>query len=289
MAKDRTPEEIAEENERKKIKDEKQKLKKDQKEQKKEAKRRAKEIAKQEEELDGESNGVVTFLATIVIVALWLAVICVVVKLDVGGFGSTVLAPVLGDVPVINKILPTGSVTQTDGSGSYGGYSSIQEAVDQIKYLEQQLAVVNSQSDAKDTRINELLAEVDRLKQFEDMQVEFQRIRNEFYDEVIYADNGPGPEEYIKYYEEMDPTTAEYIYRQVITNLQESSEVQDFANSFTSMDASSAAKILEKMPNDLNLCARILRVLSAEQRGAILAAMDAEFAAKVVKIMDPQY
>ncbi|MCH5345070.1 MAG: hypothetical protein J1E64_13630 [Acetatifactor sp.] len=288
MAKDRTSEEIATENEIKKLKDEKQQLKKDQKAQKKEAKRRAKEIAKQEEELEGESNGLVTFLATIVIVALWIAVICIVVKMDVGGFGSTVLAPVLGDVPVVNKILPAGSVTQTASPGSYGGYSSLQDAVDQIRSLELQLEQARNDSAAKDERLTLLQEEVARLKEFENMQVEFDRIRNEFYEEVIYAEKGPGPEEYQKYYETMNPTMAEYVYRQVVSDLQESAEIQDYASSFSSMDAASAAKIMEQMPNDLKLCARILRVLGAEQRGKILAAMSPEFAAKVVKIMDPQ-
>lgn len=288
MAKDRTSEEIATENERKKLKDEKQKLKKDQKEQKKEAKRRAKEIAKQEEELDGESNGLVTFLATIVIVALWIAVICIVVKMDVGGFGSTVLAPVLGNVPVVNKILPAGSVTQTTSPDSYGGYSSLPDAVDQIRSLELQLEQARNESAAKDERLTALLEEVNRLQEFYNMQVEFDRIRNEFYEEVVYAEKGPGPEEYQKYYETMNPTIAEHVYRQVVSDLQESAEIQDYASSFSSMDAASAAKIMEQMPNDLKLCARILRVLSAEQRGQILAAMSPEFAAKVVKIMDPQ-
>lgn len=36
-----------------------------------------------------------TFGATILIVALWLAVICVIIKLDIGGFGSSVVTPIL--------------------------------------------------------------------------------------------------------------------------------------------------------------------------------------------------
>ncbi len=288
MAKDRTPEEIEAQNAKKKIKDDKKQLKKDQKEQKKEAKRRAKEIARQEDELETESNGLVTFLATVVIVALWIAVICVVVKLDVGGFGSTVLAPVLGNVPVVNKILPSGTVTQTTDPESYGGYASLPEAVDRIKELESELERVRNESKAKSDQITALEEENDRLSEFEAMQVEFQRIRNEFYEEVIYAEKGPGPEEYRKYYEEMDPTTAEYLYRQVVADLEKSSEEQEYAAAFASMEPEKAAGILEAMPNDLNVCARILKLLNADQRGQILAAMTPEFAAKVVKILDPQ-
>ena len=88
MAKELTAEEQAARAEKARIENEKKQLKKEQKDQRKEAKRRAKEIAKQEAELDvgEESNGFVTFIATIFIVLLWLAVICVIVKLDIGGF-----------------------------------------------------------------------------------------------------------------------------------------------------------------------------------------------------------
>ena len=77
---------------------------------------------------------------------------------------------------------------------------------------------------AKDEELDQLKAEVLRLKEFENQQVEFQRIQKEFYDEVVYSDKGPGAEEYKKYYESMDPATAEYIYKQVVTQLQESQE-----------------------------------------------------------------
>ena len=62
--------------EKKKIQDEKKQLQKEQKAQRKEAKRRAKEIAKRENELaDGESGGFAAFMATMLIVIVWLAVL----------------------------------------------------------------------------------------------------------------------------------------------------------------------------------------------------------------------
>ena len=107
MAREKRPEEVAANYEKQRLKDEKKQLKKEQKMQRKDAKRRAKEIAKQEEELadDDEGGGLVTFGATLLVVALWIAVICVVIKLDVGGIGSSI-TPILKDVPVVNRILP---------------------------------------------------------------------------------------------------------------------------------------------------------------------------------------
>ncbi len=109
--------------EKKSINDEKRKLKEEQKRQKKEAKKRAKEIAAREADLedDEEGGGVSVFLVTLVIVVIWLAILALLIKLDVGGFGSGVLSPILKNVPVINKILPGDSIMETDNEEAYGG------------------------------------------------------------------------------------------------------------------------------------------------------------------------
>lgn len=273
--------------EKKRIQNEKQQLKKDQKNQRREVKRRAKEIAKQEEALgDEEGNGLVTFGATVFIVVLWLAVICVIIKLDIGGFGSSVLTPILKDVPVVNKILPGVSLTETTDPDSYGGYSSLPEAVDYIKELELEVERLQTSVNVKDADIETLRAEVSRLQEFEAAQVEFQRIQNEFYEEVVYSEKGPGAEEYRKWYETMNPATAESLYRQVVVQQEESGEFQEYARSFSQMKPKAAALLLEQM-TDLNTVARILNALTAEERGAIMNQMTPEFGAKVAAIMDP--
>ena len=290
MAKNLTPEEQAAEAEKKKLAEEKKKLKQEQANQRKEAKRRAKEIAKKENELEdeGERNGFVTFLATLFIVILWLAVVCVIIKMDIGGFGSTVLRPVLEDVPVVNKILPGVSMTETANPESYGGYTSLKDAVEQLKTLELEIDRLQTMGKTKDEQIQLLSAEVLRLREFEEKQVDFQRIRAEFLEEVVYAEKGPGPEEYKKYYEAMDPTTAEFIYRQVLISLQESQELQDYAAAYSQMKPKQAASIFENMEDNLALVARILNAMDSESRGSILGVMKPEVAAKLTKIMDPE-
>lgn len=293
MAKEKSPEELAAIEEKKRLAEEKKQLKKEQAEAKKQAKKRAKEIAKQEEELDEEreSNGIITLLATLFIVVLWLAVVIVIIKLDVGGFGSKVLSPVLSDVPVVNLILPGGGTTITNDPERFGGYSSLQEAVDQIYALELQLEQEQLSNKAKDEQLEALRTEVNRLSEFEEKQVEFQRIRTEFYEEVIYAENGPGAEEYRKYYQEMDPATAEYLYKQVVTELEEDAQIQSYAESYASsaMKPKQAAAIFEAMNDSegLKLAAKILKAMSVDDRGKILGAMNSEAAAKLTKIMDP--
>ena len=48
-----------------------------------------------------------------------------------------------------------------------------------------------------------------------------------------------------------------------------------------------AAAIFEDKADNLSLAAKILNAMSADDRGAIMGVMDAEVAAKLAKIMDP--
>lgn len=289
MAKELSPLAAAAAEEKAKLKQEKQQFKQEQKTQKKEAKRRAAEIAKQEEALgEDDGNGVVTFLATVLIVVLWLAIVCVVIKLDIGGFGSSVMAPILKDVPVISMILPSASPAVSDEEQEgYGGYASIEDAVAYIRQLELELEREQTASKAKDTENEALRAEVLRLKEFEQKQSEFQRIVTEFYEEVVYSDKGPGLEEYMKYYEAMDPTTAEYLYKQGLVQQQKNEKVEEYIQTFAAMKPKQVAEAFKNMEDNLSLVVEILNAMSVEERAAIMNVMDSELVAKVAKMMHP--
>lgn len=279
-------------DEKKRLKEEKKRLKAEQKAQKKEAKRRARELDDQEEELEEGSGGsgpvvVVTFI----IVVIWIAILALLIKLDVGGFGSTVLRPVLENVPVVNKVLPEEKMSAPGIGGDeeeYYGYTNLKDAVEQIRRLELELENAQSGNAGTESRIQELEAEIDRLRTFEDNQVAFENIKNEFYNEVIYSDKGPGADAYIKYYESMDPATAENLYKQVVAQQQVDSQVQDYANAYAEMKPAAAAAIFESMQDDLDLAAKILNAMGSDDRGKILGAMDPEVAARLTKIMDPE-
>ena len=91
---------------RKQIRAEKKQLRKEQKQRAKEMKERERDLADRESDLDVSGGGVASFLLTILIIAMWLVIMGLLIRLDVGGFGSTVLAPILKDVPYLNMILP---------------------------------------------------------------------------------------------------------------------------------------------------------------------------------------
>lgn len=276
--------------ERKRLNAEKKKLKQEQKQQKKEAKQRAKELALEEANIedDDDGGGFSVVIVTAVIIIVWLGILALLIKLDVGGFSSNVLAPIISDVPVLNKILPDSAETEVSDGESYGGYTNLKDAVDQIEKLELQLEQAQSNQQADSEEIAQLKAEIERLSTFEANQIEFQRIKNEFYEEVVYAENGPGAEEYARYYESMDPETAQSLYKEVIAEEEVAQEIKDYAQAYSEMKPKEAAAIFEAMTDNLDLAAKILGVMEPDDRGAILGAMDAEIAAKITKIMDPE-
>ncbi len=276
--------------ERDKIKSEKKQLAQEQKKQKQEAKKRAKELAKKEEELDYEpkGSGFSVFLVALLLVLIWLGIAALVIKMDIGGVGTNIAAPILKDIPVVKYILPKDAITETTDVESYYGYTSLQDAVNQIQVLEKELDSATTANKTYEEQLATLKSEVERLKTFENNQVEFQRVKTQFYEEVVYSDKGPGAEAYMQYYQSIDPETAEYIYRQVVTEENVSKEVEDYAAAYASMKPKEAAAIFEDMTDNLSLAAKILGAMSTDDRGKILGAMDPEVAAKITKIMEPK-
>ena len=161
------------------------------------------------------------------------------------------------------------------------------QGVDRITELEKKLEQAQSTNTAYSEQIEALKAEVKRLETFQDNQVAFQEIKERFYEEVVYADNGPGVEAYREYYEEMDPTTAEALYKQVIQEVAVNNKMKDYVATYSNMDAAKAAGILGAMTDNLDLAAEILSNLPAATRGAIMGEMDPAVAARITKIMNP--
>lgn len=220
----------------------------------------------------------------ILIIAIWLAVFAVFIKLDVGGLGSSVLRPLLKDIPIVREILPDVSEEQIAYENDYP-YTTLEEAIVRIKELEA-LNKTLSENDTNDSdKILELQSEVDRLQVFEDEQKAFEERVKEFDEKVVYAEAAPDIEEYKKYYESIDPANAEEIYRQVIEQLQYSEAIKEKAEIYRKMKPDAAAEILETMTADIDLVAQMLLTMRPTESSLILANMDAIAAAKITKKM----
>jgi len=245
-----------------------------------------------------ESGALSIILVTLFIVLIWLAILGLLVKLDVGGFGSGVLTPVLKDVPIVNRVLP-GYNPNIEGNGFgtgeeiEGGYTDVDSAVSRIKELENQLT--EAQQTNNDLRLanDELQKEIDRLRTFEDNQVEFEKIKDEFYNEVVFSEKAPDASEYQKYYEQIEPANAQILYKQVVAEEETDKKVQEYAKAYSSMKPKDAAEIFNVMvqssgaDGDAYLVARILEACGPDARGEILGAMEPDNAAIVTNIMEP--
>lgn len=253
------------------------------KKEEKQAKKKTKEEQSAEEESGGSRLAVIA--VTIAFIAVWLGILALVIKADIGGFGSTVLQPILKDVPYVNKILP--DTKEKDAVDAQYPYTTLDEAIARIKELEIQLADAQTQSNATSDNVADLEAEIARLKEFEEQQAAFEEEKTKFYQEVVFADNAPDISEYRAYYESIDPSNAEILYKQVVEQEEESTQIKEYADTYAEMKPKQAAAIMEQMTDNLELVAKILKNMDASARGAILGAMDSEVAARVTKIMEP--
>ncbi len=234
-------------------------------------------------------NKFLTVFFTLLIIMIWLAIFAILVKIDVGGFGSTVLRPIFKDVPIINQILPDATDDEILEGNNYP-YKNLAEAIEYIKSLELELQTYQLAENIDATSIAELQAEVDRLKIFEENQLMFEEDKIRFYDEVVFAENAPNIEEYQAWYELINPTQAELLYRQVVEQIKYTEATNDYASTYGRMKPAQASRIFQEMTGDLDTVALILNTLSVEQRGAILGAMAADnptLAAKITQLLVP--
>ena len=274
--------------------------KKKEKQEKKEAKKKAKGgsidayatdsgalYTDADEEDDGFSASIL--LIVIFIVLIWLAILGLLIKLDIGGFGSGVLYPVLKDVPVVNKILPD----NVEDAAYEGDFETLPDALAEINRLNAKIKEMEEEqkentSDTETEEIKTLKEEITRLRTFEDSQIDFEKLKTEFYEEVVFSENAPEIEEYKKYYEEIDPDNAEYLYKQVVDQIETDKQMDEYVKAYSDMKPKQAAAIFEMMPDNLELVAKILGKMDPTARGKILGVMDSTVASQITKIMDPE-
>lgn len=239
---------------------------------------------KKEEKEDKKGAGsVIAIIVVALIILVWIAIFSILVKLDIGGLG-TMLRPTLKNIPVINTILPNTSDEEGIWEEDYP-YANVAQAMERIKELEEQIAALTDGDNSYLETIAELSAEVNRLKVFEDNVLEFEERVKKFDYEVVFSDVAPDISEYKTFYEGINPTTAEEIYRLVIQQLQFDQGIQDMATLLTSMKASKAAAIMEESTADIELLCQWLLCMKPKDAATILDKMDGLFGAKILRKM----
>ncbi|MBR0163365.1 MAG: hypothetical protein IJQ12_01695 [Lachnospiraceae bacterium] len=284
------------------IKQERKKLRAQEKQHYKDIKKREREFDDREAELDQTGGGITSFFLTVLIVLMWLLIMALLIRLDVGGFGSTVMAPILRDVPYLNRILPEyarGSteipgytITPSSGEGEDEGANVLSGSATDNTTIEAQLAQARAQTVSDARTIEQLQAEINRLKTFEEQLNALDAQRTQFYNDIVYNDNAPDPAQYIAYFEMIDPAYAAEIYRQVVRSEAASQSVEDYARTYAAMKPKEAAAIFDNMvaegtEHDVVLAARILLQIAPDDRASIMGKMEAENAKILTDIMEP--
>ncbi|MBQ1193019.1 MAG: hypothetical protein IIX45_02740 [Lachnospiraceae bacterium] len=233
-----------------------------------------------------KSSKIKTVFIGIAFLVVWLAIFAVLIKLDVGGFGSSVMRPIFKDVPIINAILPE---DKTEGTGEYP-YKSLADAITYIKELEKDLQEANEQISANAEVIAELNSELERLKYFEENQQEFEKLKQQFYDEVVFGEDAITYDNYKIYYESINPDYAETLYKQVLEKYMYDERYKELAEAYSNMKPKKAAAALYEMTGDLDKVVLILKNMETDSRAAILDALsdiDAVFCGKITVMLAP--
>ena len=264
-------------------------LKKRHKEELKAARAAAKERRKNGEMTEEEeeaSGGFLLVIVAILIVIVWLAIFALLIKMDVGGFGSTVLYPILKDVPYVNKILPESTEYAEEDSAYH--YDTMEDAVAEIKRLEKQLKKAKAAKGDNEAYIADLEVKAAELEEYKAKEKEFEKKKEKFYEEVVFGDKAPDITQYRAYYEEIEPANAEVIYKQVVNQIQENEDIEKYVKAYSDMKPAQAAAIFDTMTDNLKLVGKILWNMESDARGKILGKMDSETAARVTELMEPK-
>ncbi|MBE5952979.1 MAG: hypothetical protein E7257_02325 [Lachnospiraceae bacterium] len=243
-------------------------------------------MSKEFKDKESSGNKGIGIIMIVLIITTWLSVMALLIKCDVGGFGTEVLRPVFKDVPIIKEILPDATDEEIIKESGYN-YTNLKDALDRIAVLEASVGSKEAEIVRLTDQVTELQAEVSRLTVYEEEQENFETKKTEFFNEIVYGENAPDTDIYVEWYNELDPEYAEQVYREIVAANTNDQQIIDLAKAYESMDPKDAAEILETMKYDLDTVALIMNNMSAESQGKILAEMDPEYAASVTKKLLP--
>lgn len=179
------------------------------------------------------------------IVILLLAVFLFMVKKNVGNLASDVLAPAIGDIPVVKQILP-------------------------IKKYQKVKQVPSSSNPTVLSAASEPMASSDSSQVAASQAASSQSAVS---DQGITAPS-TSPDVQAK--------KAAQARKRAARRKQKQAQLDDYAATYSKMDPKAAAVIFDNMvPADLNLVSKILKNIPANKRAAILEQMDVNNASKI--------
>ena len=208
-----------------------------------------------------------------------LALIVVIIKLDIGKISSKYIAPKIENVPIIKHILPG-----KNEQGLYDNHNK-EQLVDIISGNETEIQLAELKIQEQLDQISGLESKIRDLEVFEEEYLNFKEEKRVFDAYIGNMDK----DEYVKYYQQMHPETAEEVYAQIIQVQQLTKEERKYSALISEMDETRAAKVLENLfQTDMDIILAILSNMETENASVILEEMDSKIASIVVKQLSPQ-
>ncbi len=218
----------------------------------------------------------------LIFLAVIFGLLIAVLVFNAGDIREKYLRNYLEKIPVVKNMLP--EKQEEENADEFSGLSR-EELASQIRVMNEENKSLEDEKAALNDEIKKLNDEMKRLQEIEANQLAFNEEKEEF-DRMI-AENDP--EAYSKFYESIEPETAESIYREIAEASQSDDELKQYVQTFEGMKKDAAAKVLEEMMGtDMELVVQILNNISSDQRGDILSSMEAANAAACARQMAPQ-
>lgn len=235
---------------------------------------------KKKEESSGKFG---SFLIILLFLLIWVSVLALLVKLDVGGLGTT-LRPYIKNIPVVNLMLPRVSDEQIQWEENYP-YKNMDEAMRELDTLKQQVEMLTKENTAQAIEITQLKSENTRLKFFEDDVTAFEDRVQRFEQYVVFNDKAPDVTAYREFYESIEPENAAQLYQAVVELIQYDEGIIKQAELFANMKPGQAAEALQEMTADIEFITKVLLAMKKDNATEIMNKMDALFVAKVMQRM----
>lgn len=227
------------------------------------------EDIEEEYEEDEKKSSKKGCLVTVIIFVIIIAILVAILGFNAGGIRDRYLRTTLEKIPIVRNLLPPLNEENLNTSEIQGeNISAEQQTIDALK-----------------AEIQNLNAEINRLKAFEESQVQFKTEKEEF-DRLIALNDAKA---YSAFYESIAPENAERLYQEAVQKANIDKQFKDYISTFENMKKDAASKILEELiMTDMDLVITILENLSSTKRSEILSTMDAKHAASCAKLLSPQ-
>lgn len=222
----------------------------------KELKQQKKQMQEELDELNGDTpkGRALCALAFVAALVILLGILFALIKMDVGGFASETLAPVIGDVPILRNVLPKDLQSLSDSE------IAAQEAAAEEQAQAAAQAAADSEAAAQEAAESEAAAD----------------------SEAAAAAQAAVDSEAAAQAQAESEAAAE---EQAISD----AALEDYVKTYSTMKAADAAAVFDNMmPDQMKLVVKILQNMTAEQRSAILAKMNTQNASDITVEMDKE-